>query len=1139
MALLKQDQVIFYHPFDDLQEFTTNEIWSGSGVFQSAKVINGITSEHGNFTQGNNIVFAETTIETTDNRYDSIVLKNGETVITSYIDRTTDSGILKLGTISGGTLSYNPSEFDFVNDTDSCALIPLDNTRFIVAYTDINQSRRGFARVGTVSGSTINLGSAYQFSPDSQRGNVRSDTVRKIDNNRVILCYGGSFDRDGLAVVMHVSGDVLTSGNTEVFIDTDTNSVMTNMISVDVFDSDNIVIAYGSGNTGVIRTSVGTLSGDSGITLALNEPVEVTPSGGVGIIRAMTDTKAVLLYSAESGDEEESAVYVGNLSGTTINWGASQSGEITQPGMTKFNERQCLVYSPRLFESTSEQRMAILTVNPDDSIEWTDPFAFDVEDTISVGLFPFKGDRGKHILSYRTTGLSGVAKLLLTDSQLDVQSSGGATYPTTSGYDRFVTCFWSENLNEISGTLNIDFDYRVSITPSSIKFGSGTSEWNSSGIQTLLNANNLNDGNSNFLVLDFENTSGNNWRLNTSINGSPYVDRGEQDVGSQAIINNANPTPAVNLVSGSNGQWLDELVVWAGNSGTLPKFTDLELSKLYHLGATFDQSMDKYTTEFATASGKLYYTLKNAGQIARSDLNGQNQEILISGLTSPHGLDCDKDNSKFYWSETSDIKRGDLIGNKILNVEDVGGPSKTNIHLNIPSGHIFMVSTNTAIQRTDLDGTNGTTPISSLTNASGLDIISSGATDYIYITDDTGIKRYNIDGTSPITKLSSGSPIAVVADIANNKIYWSDSDDNTIKRSDLGTVENIETIISGIRNFIPELEVSNNDNKLYFTEIGSEIVASGLIRKANLDGSNIETIVSGIVDSYGLFIDVEVTTVTSGFNLFVSGVANTIDNNVDLFTNGKNIINNNIDLTIFSKNTIAETLDLSISGAPGIIQISDNIDLFLNGFENTTDNINHFIKGSVLSQDNIDLFLSGTGIISHSGSINLFLEAIGQPNNNINLFIDGSGIIPESDNIDLFISGVLVNNNIDLFIQGPDVSGTFDITFNNLLKLSNYNPQLIGVIDGASSATIEIWNIIGGVNQLMSLDSNICYQIGSTNRFGWSTEHLPPLSYGQRQLFYRITGDNMVTFDGELVLKTPESLIWFMPPDRNDYIKKI
>ncbi len=106
------------------------------------------------------------------------------------------------------------------------------------------------------------------------------------------------------------------------------------------------------------------------------------------------------------------------------------------------------------------------------------------------------------------------------------------------------------------------------------------------------------------------------------------------------------------------------------------------------------------------------------------------------------------------------------------------------------------------------------------------------------------------------------------------------------------------------------------------------------------------------------------------------------------------------------------------------------------------------------------------------------------------------------------------------------------------LKTPDHSPQLIGTFDTvASGANIQVWDIIGGQNTLMTVESSGCYAIGDTGRWGWSTTNLPSTQGYAKQYFYLMTSSEGETFEGQFTLDVPERAKWIYPSNINDYVR--
>ena len=194
------------------------------------------------------------------------------------------------------------------------------------------------------------------------------------------------------------------------------------------------------------------------------------------------------------------------------------------------------------------------------------------------------------------------------------------------------------------------------------------------------------------------------------------------------------------------------------------------------------------------------------GTIQRANLNGQNIEVLVTGLNRPKGIAL-LDEDKIYWAdagpgeywgysetgkwvwvkpETGKIQAANLDG---ANVEDVltGLSYLEDIALDAIRGKIYWRESflgeisEHAIQRADLDGSNvEEILISKLTGSPSvgtmaLDVLAGK----IYWTDKYGgaMQRADLDGSN-VEEIATNDPswdryTAFALDLIGNKIYWS------------------------------------------------------------------------------------------------------------------------------------------------------------------------------------------------------------------------------------------------------------------------------------------------------------------------------------------------------------------------------
>ena len=135
---------------------------------------------------------------------------------------------------------------------------------------------------------------------------------------------------------------------------------------------------------------------------------------------------------------------------------------------------------------------------------------------------------------------------------------------------------------------------------------------------------------------------------------------------------------------------------------------------------------------------------------------------------------------------------------------------------------------------------------------------------YMYWTDlyPGKIQRANLDGTNVqdiVTGL--GRPVGIALDLAGGKMYWTDRDNHNFNDPNARTKilranidgSNIETLVTGPASIqlIEEIALDLAAGKMYWTDVND----TGAIRRANLDGSNIETLVTEMGKPWGIALD--------------------------------------------------------------------------------------------------------------------------------------------------------------------------------------------------------------------------------------------------------------------------------------------
>ena len=275
--------------------------------------------------------------------------------------------------------------------------------------------------------------------------------------------------------------------------------------------------------------------------------------------------------------------------------------------------------------------------------------------------------------------------------------------------------------------------------------------------------------------------------------------------------------------------------------------------------------------------GRIYWADRSERAILRADLNGSNVKNLFTRSPPPLFITLDAFRSKMYWAaygqangiDASSIYRADLDGSNVENVVGTKAGSREFI-LDVEGGKIYWQrldihpsweGATDFILRADLDGSNVEVVASALSaerKLPGLLAISRGK---MYWSGESTIYRTELDGSNAevlVTVAPDGS-LWIFLDIAGGKMYyWIEDNDSVsqgskrisgiIRRTDLdgSNVEDLLDVVRAPWYFDPALEVVGG--KIYWinSHVEDESYISTTILRADLDGSNVEVLVTGI-----------------------------------------------------------------------------------------------------------------------------------------------------------------------------------------------------------------------------------------------------------------------------------------------------
>ncbi len=333
---------------------------------------------------------------------------------------------------------------------------------------------------------------------------------------------------------------------------------------------------------------------------------------------------------------------------------------------------------------------------------------------------------------------------------------------------------------------------------------------------------------SGFTVADEDNLIANNPVLftNTSLGATSY----SWNFGNDATSTEENPTYAFP----SAGTFTVTLTATgAGGTNTSTKEVVIDVApeapgELYYIDAV-DSFMRKLTLD---GSGGVSDVLDLAGRTGVGmAYDATNDKIYFSDFdTAPFGN---------IWRMNRDTTDLEVI------VENIDDPYA--IALDVAGNKIYWVDNAGNVSRANLDGSNAEIGIINMEGAAlrGIALDLKNSKMYVYDAEDEDLYIANLDGSNLTIIISEVFGYAVTVDSVNNKVYFEDN--RSLKRANLDG-SNIE-IVAEKATRIYGIQIDTEDNKIYWG--GRD---TGEVYSADLDGSNKETVKSGLGSVRGLIL---------------------------------------------------------------------------------------------------------------------------------------------------------------------------------------------------------------------------------------------------------------------------------------------
>ena len=261
-----------------------------------------------------------------------IVVVRPEGLVSGVYSPTSERLTAYIGTISGSSITFgSPQDIDITAATADLAVI--DSDKFAVVYSAYPYHYSvGKVRICTVSGTSITKGDAYTFESDTITLFTSGGPKVAWDSNssKLVVAYAGTrYDYDGFARVMSVSGTTVTVENRVAF-ETSTNLNDSAVIGLH-FDtnSNKLVVVYMVDDLVGMRVRVGSVSGTTTTWGSAQTPYQTGSSGynKAGIYLNIYDQFNNRLYLISSVSSPTTGLpadswhaTVGTISGTSMSF---------------------------------------------------------------------------------------------------------------------------------------------------------------------------------------------------------------------------------------------------------------------------------------------------------------------------------------------------------------------------------------------------------------------------------------------------------------------------------------------------------------------------------------------------------------------------------------------------------------------------------------------------------------------------------------------------------------------------------------------------------------------------------------------------------------------------------------------------
>lgn len=273
-----------------------------------------------------------------------------------------------------------------------------------------------------------------------------------------------------------------------------------------------------------------------------------------------------------------------------------------------------------------------------------------------------------------------------------------------------------------------------------------------------------------------------------------------------------------------------------------------------------DAGSTAYRLVLDDRTGTLYWTgiPSPAGStfVRRVNADGSKEQDVVTSSERIYGLDIDTINDHLYFTSTNGsdaLVRSDLDGgNQVSIATNLPGASGVSVH---PATARIAVSDFVLDQILSVDAATGSSTLLDQAPLSSYEFVAMDANGLLYFADEHRgeVVRFSPDATyREVLYRNLREPVGITVDTVREYVYWSSGTGRApfeIRRGPINGSGPVETVYAKSTGTDVVPEIDEQRSKLVWVEPGNQ-----RIRRADLDGSNVETVADAVPASWAFDI---------------------------------------------------------------------------------------------------------------------------------------------------------------------------------------------------------------------------------------------------------------------------------------------